>query len=110
MLALACRTCINLDRQTESCTLQNSNCSGPLRGKSYCDYRGPLREGVSDHFSKFCFVCGSVNLIGAVRTNDQKVFGLCETHKHIFSFSVGGEKPVKLRELKVVKDGEIGEF
>ncbi len=75
-----CSTCENLHssnwRITGSC--RGVGCFGPLGGGYYNQYIGPL-DGI---FSKFCFLCGSIEIenVFCVNTNKDILFGVCKKH------------------------------
>jgi len=64
-------------------TITGKNCAGPLRGLSYPEYDGELKN----HLHTVCFVCGA-KPDGVLKTKDGKLIGVCKKHKEaLFDFS-----------------------
>jgi len=59
---------------------QMLTCGGPIFGRDYPNYVGPLQK---EHYDKICLKCGSPNVeffvFGGIRR-----FGLCFNHKGVF--------------------------
>jgi len=80
---ITCATCEHLkaafDANAVDCG-KTLTCGGPIFGRSYPDYVGPLQQ---NHYDKLCLKCGSPNVdfhvYGGIRR-----FGLCFAHKGIF--------------------------
>ena len=80
---ITCATCEHLkrafDTDADDCG-KVITCGGPIFGRAYPDYEGPLKP--SDYES-FCIKCGSTDVThhayGGVRR-----FGLCFDHRNIF--------------------------
>ena len=51
------------------------NCGGPIVGRDYPDYRGPL-----ENFVNFCFACGDESEYGIKVKNGKKIVGVCKEH------------------------------
>ena len=75
-------------------------CGGPLMGMSFPDYSGPLRDGVASYMHNFCFVCGAKPQ-GIVRLKSGDMYGLCNDHRGIFTFSEGSKRPPKINMLQL---------
>lgn len=80
---ITCATCEHLkgafDSDAQDCG-KTLTCGGPIFGRSYPDYLGPL---LPDHYDRVCLKCGSpdvdYHVYGAIRR-----FGLCHEHRSIF--------------------------
>jgi hypothetical protein len=80
---ITCATCEHLkdafDSNAQDCG-KSLTCGGPIFGRAYPDYIGPIEP---EHYDKMCLKCGSsdvaYHVYGAIRR-----FGLCENHKSIF--------------------------
>ena len=81
---ITCATCEHLktafDSDADDCG-KMLTCGGPIFGRSYPDYIGPLKI---DQYDKICLKCGSpavdFHVYGSVRR-----FGLCFAHEGIFN-------------------------
>lgn len=70
--------------------LAKNGCCGPIGGKSFDEYDGPL----AGHFDKVCYLCGDANPKYAIRAkkDNAKVVGVCEKHIHVVKkLTVGRE-------------------
>ena len=95
---ITCATCEHLkqafDTYAEGCG-KMLTCGGPIFGRSYPDYVGPLKP---EEYEKLCLKCGSpsveFHVFGGLRR-----FGLCHKHGGIFDGieDPGTTKPVVVR-------------
>ena len=74
-----CSMCMKLHasdwKNTKGCV--GVSCCGPIGGKDYPEYIGPL-EGV---FHLYCFACGKENPSNIVSVKDSsRLIGVCEDH------------------------------
>lgn len=80
---ITCATCEHLktafDTEADDCG-KVLTCGGPIFGRSYPDYVGPLRP---EHYDRVCLKCGSSTVefftYGGIRR-----FGLCFEHRGLF--------------------------
>ena len=102
-VVFTCAMCVNFWRAqaaglSECRPLLPGPCSGPLRGRDYPHYEGPLKG----HLHNACFVCGE-KPTGVLRPKDGQFIGVCDKHKEaLFDFSgaVDG-RPKSADALKV---------
>lgn len=77
---ISCATCEHLHRawskQEEQCG-KALTCGGPVFGRTYPDYKGPLDEQT---FSKLCLICGSADIRFHIVVR-RRPFGLCNAHR-----------------------------
>jgi len=95
---ITCATCERLklafEESSEDCG-KMITCGGPIFGRDYPDYKGPLKPS---EFENLCLKCGShivdYHTYGGVRR-----FGLCSLHKGIFDKvdGPGTQRPLVLR-------------
>lgn len=95
---VSCATCEHLksawDTNADDCG-KTLTCGGPILGRSFPDYKGPL---TAQAFERVCLVCGRDDadflVFGGLRR-----FGLCSQHQHVFDKieSPGTQKPVVVR-------------
>lgn len=92
---ITCATCDHLKRAFDADSADCGKvltCGGPIFGRSYPDYVGPLRP---ENYDRFCLKCGSANVdffvYGGVRR-----FGLCFNHRGIFDKVAGPETQLPL--------------
>lgn len=86
------------DRGLDGCMarVKKKPCAGPLKGKSFPEYEGPLQ----DHLSKCCFVCGK-EPDALVLTEDGGAVGVCNEHMSVLeSFSEGRDAPPFITKVK----------
>lgn len=80
---ITCATCEHLktafDTSAPDCG-KTLTCGGPIFGRSYPDYVGPLRQ---EHYDRFCLKCGSPSVDFYVHGGIRR-FGLCFSHRGIF--------------------------
>ena len=80
---ITCATCEHLktafDADADDCG-KMITCGGPIFGRSYPDYIGPLR---AKHYDKLCLKCGSTDVAYHVYGSISR-FGLCFKHRGIF--------------------------
>jgi len=89
-----------VDNRYEGCKAIHDHieCSGPLRGMAFPNYKGPL-EG---HLSKYCFVCGHTPDATAIAREGGARVGVCTEHiKLMESFSAPGERPPFITHVHV---------
>lgn len=95
---ITCSTCEHLkdafDSNASDCG-HNLTCGGPIFGRSYPNYVGPLRP---ETYDKFCLKCGSTTVDYHVY-GGLKRFGLCFDHRSIFDKvnGPGTQMPLVLR-------------
>lgn len=84
---ITCATCEHLHnawaKQSEDCG-KTATCGGPIFGRNYPDYKGPLSPKAMEHL---CLVCGSQNIDFHVAVG-QRRFGLCFKHRGRFDHIV----------------------
>jgi hypothetical protein len=95
---ITCATCEHLkaafDADDGDCG-KTLTCGGPIFGRSYPNYVGPLLQ---EHYDKLCLKCGSpsvdFHVYGGIRR-----FGLCYTHQRIFAKveGPGVQRPLVMR-------------
>lgn len=78
-LPITCASCFHLNTTVWKCDRKDT-CGGPMVGRDFPDYTGPLNR---EKLQERCLVCGEGKLshsmlVGATR------FGLCATHVEIF--------------------------
>ena len=102
-MSFVCAACTKqwtaADKGLDACMakVQKKPCAGPLKGKSFPEYSGPLQG----HLSNCCFVCGQ-EPDALVMTPDGGSVGVCNKHINILeNFSVGGEAPPFITKTKV---------
>jgi len=80
---ITCATCEHLkdafDSNASDCG-HNLTCGGPIFGRAYPNYVGPIRP---ETYDKFCLKCGSSTVDYHVYGGINR-FGLCFDHKSIF--------------------------
>lgn len=52
-----------------------SDCGGPLAGRTFPKYDGPITD-----FTRWCFMCGEPAKFAAMAKGSERVFGLCKEH------------------------------
>lgn len=76
-LACVCATCENYwegrDRGSTGCAVPL--CCGPMGGKTFPKYRGPMTD-----FSRFCFVCSGDSDYTVHVVGEDRVLGVCASH------------------------------
>jgi hypothetical protein len=100
---VVCATCEWLHRARDSgqqCC-GKSQCAGPLAGKQYKDYKGPITE-----FANMCFVCGSKSTHAIRHNGGGRVFGLCREHLRLVN-NVAPAGAVPTRITHVVADNRV---
>lgn len=96
--SVSCATCEHLkfawDTNAEDCG-HIITCGGPVFGRGFPDYKGPLS---TQAFEKLCLVCGVEDadylVFGGLRR-----FGLCSNHQKVFDNikAPGAQRPVVVR-------------
>jgi len=96
---ITCATCEHLkaafDSSADDCG-RMLTCGGPIFGRAYPDYIGPLKP---ENYNRHCLKCGSPNVeffvYGGIRQ-----FGLCFKHKAIFDKveGPGVQQPIVVRD------------
>ncbi len=95
---ITCATCEHLktafDTDADDCG-KMLTCGGPIFGRSYPDYVGPLR---SEHYDRLCLKCGSTEVAYHVYGSISR-FGLCFKHRGILDRvdGPGTQRPTVVR-------------
>lgn len=90
---ISCASCDHLHRAWETNAVdcgKTATCGGPIFGKAYPDYKGPLPEQA---FEKLCLICGKDRIDYHVVLGPRR-FGLCFSHRAVFD---------KISDLKASK-------
>lgn len=58
-----------------------STCGGPLAGKDFPDYQGPIPN---DKKATICLICGHSQIVCQLAMNGKRALGLCAAHRSIF--------------------------
>lgn len=100
-LVFVCTTCSK--NVKGFCTEPPGACGGPLAGKAYPLYQGPL----VGHLSKWCFVCGAVSdaavevLLHGPGEPSVTLVGVCSDHETILNtYSRPGKPPAFVTRVK----------
>jgi hypothetical protein len=77
---ITCATCEHLyiawDKQADDCG-KTATCGGPIFGRNYPDYKGPLTP---EAMERLCLICGSDKIDFHVLVGRRR-FGLCVSHR-----------------------------
>jgi len=80
---ITCASCSHLhsawETEAEDCGYTKT-CAGPLFGKAFPDYLGPLKR---EAFSKLCLICGDRKVTHQVVAGKERL-GLCHEHRTVF--------------------------
>lgn len=99
---ITCATCTHLhnawDSKAEDCGY-TTTCGGPLFGRAFPDYLGPVKR---DMFAKFCLICGDRHTTHQVIAGKERL-GLCDEHKAVFDNirDLGTSMPLIIAERKL---------
>ena len=75
-LSPVCGTCSHYwTAQDKGAALCGKDCSGPIAGKAFPEYSGPMTN-----FERFCFACTSDSDYGIRQPNEDRVIGVCQKH------------------------------
>lgn len=82
-LSAVCATCTRYwearDRGLpEPQCLAKNGCGSPIRGDTFSEYNGPLRD-----FSKWCFVCAQPAHAGIRVRGHTRLMGVCQEHTRL---------------------------
>jgi hypothetical protein len=91
-MSAVCATCQHhweaQDRGEDSC---GKDCGGPLAGKDFPAYLGPLPS-----FERWCFRCGG-DSIAVVRAGGRRDVGVCKDHIEWLGYSLASSPGVAVR-------------
>ena len=76
--SIVCATCRHFwearDKSRPNC---GEKCGGPIAGKDFPQYKGPLN---GDRLRDWCFVCGQDSGYGLKIPESSRIIGVCEAH------------------------------
>ena len=103
-VGFVCAHCENfwwgIDNGHDGCKAAHDRlpCSGPIRGKAFPQYDGPLKGNLGN----YCFVCGRTPSAHAVARETGGRVGVCEKHISLLeSYSAPGEEPPFITHVDV---------
>ena len=80
---ITCATCEYLHRAWDTSAAdcgRTQTCGGPLFGKDFPDYKGPIKR---NSLPQLCLICGSQDIRLHVVVGTSR-FGLCDRHRRVF--------------------------
>lgn len=75
-----------------------TKCGGPMVGRNFPEYKGPLDRS---KFKSICLCCGSSDISYFILIKGEKSFGICNTHVDMFYKAFSGIKSVANKPIIV---------
>lgn len=102
-MAAVCRLCEHLaearDAGRDTC---GQDCGGPMKGKTFPRYKGPLTPG---YIASHCFICGDLTPITVGLHG--KMIGVCERHLIFLEKYLGELQKAPLEDRGIVKTTKV---